>query len=33
VVEKNTHVQVKTNGITITKKNADAPYLWGNIWG
>lgn len=33
VVEKNKHVQVKTNGITITKKNADAPYLWGNIWG
>lgn len=33
VVEKNKHLQVKTNGITITKKNADAPYLWGNIWG
>lgn len=33
VAEKNKHLQVKTNGITITKKNADAPYLWGNIWG
>lgn len=33
VEEKDGHPHVKTNGITITQENADAPYLWGNIWG
>ncbi len=33
VEEKDGHPHVKTNGITITKENYDAPYLWGNIWG
>lgn len=33
VEKKDGHPHVKTNGITITQKNADAPYLWGNIWG
>lgn len=33
VIESNGHPYVKTNGIILTKENADAPYLWGNIWG
>lgn len=33
VVEKDGHPHVRTNGITITQENADAPFLWGNIWG
>lgn len=27
------HPWFVTNSIDITEKNADAPYLWGNIWG
>lgn len=33
VQEKDGHPHVQTNGITLTEENADAPYLWGNIWG
>lgn len=32
VEQKDGHPHVKTNGIVITQENADAPYLWGNIW-
>jgi ABC-type sugar transport system substrate-binding protein len=32
VIEKNKHIKVETDSIIITKENADAPYLWGNIW-
>jgi ribose transport system substrate-binding protein len=31
--EQNSHPWFKTNSIVITQENADAPYLWGNIWG
>jgi ribose transport system substrate-binding protein len=27
------HPQLKTSGIVITQENADAPFLYGNIWG
>lgn len=27
------HRQLVTNHVEITRENADAPYLWGNIWG
>jgi ribose transport system substrate-binding protein len=33
IVEKDGHVQFQTNSVTVTEENADAPYLWGNIWG
>lgn len=33
VVESNGHPYVRTNGVVLTEENADAPYLWGNIWG
>lgn len=33
VKKKDNHPYVQTNGIVLTKENADQPYLWGNIWG
>lgn len=33
VEKKDGHPNVKTQGITITQENANAPFLWGNIWG
>jgi ABC-type sugar transport system substrate-binding protein len=27
------HPFIQTQGVLITQENADAPYLWGNIWG
>jgi ribose transport system substrate-binding protein len=26
------HRQFVTDHVVITQENADAPYLWGNIW-
>lgn len=31
--EQNGHPWFKTNSIVITQKNADKPFLWGNVWG
>jgi ribose transport system substrate-binding protein len=33
IVEKDGHVQFQTSSAVVTEENADAPYLWGNIWG
>jgi len=33
IKEKNGHRYFETNNIVVTEENADAEYLWGNIWG
>jgi ribose transport system substrate-binding protein len=33
IKEKNGHRYFETNNIVVTQDNADAAYLWGNIWG
>lgn len=32
VKKKDDHPYIKTSGIVLTEKNADKPYLWGNVW-